>query len=843
MKKLTAIALATALFAVSCSEKPAVKNYDSVFDADHLSYVAFPIGGMGAGMFCLEGTGAISHMSIRNRPDLFNEPCMFATIHIKGLENGTKVVEGPVPDSKRFGKEDSGTGAWGRTYGLPRFAGEECFKARFPFAEIRLKDDSMPVSAVITGWSPFIPGDEDNSGLPVGALEYTFTNTSSSEVEAVFAFNSKNFLGWNDAERSETVSMDKGFALKCRPRKQYPWDAAAFAVTVPFEDEVVTDCGWFRGGWFDPMTMAWNKVAAGDLTPVGPAEGTLGGSLYVPFKLAAGESRTVRLLVSWYAPETDMRYGSDASQPSDFGTRYDPEDYRDCPECYKPWYSSRFASVDEVNAYWKENYESLRAGSARFSEAFYDSTLPVEVIRAVADNLTVLKSPTVLRQHDGRLWGYEGSGVNNGSCAGTTTHVWNYVQSLCHLFPRMERTLRETEFNVDQDTYGHQMYRGALPIRPLHHNHVAATDGQLGGIIKMYRDWRISGDTEWLRGLYPQVKASLDYCIRTWDPREAGAMEEPHITTYESEFWGADGMCTSIYAGALEAFVEISKGLGEECSKYEELYRKCRSYMSDELWNGEYFFHKVRVEGLDAKDPTRLIGINDQAYSPEALALLEAEGPKYQYGTGCLSDGIIGSWMALCAGLGDPVDSGKVREHLNSVYKYNLKKDLFAHANPQRPSYAFGHEGGLLLCSWPHGGKQSLPFVYSDEVWTGIEYQVAANLIFEGEVEKGLDIVRTCLDRYDGSVRNPFNEYECGNWYSRAMSSYSLLQALTGARYDAVVKTLYINPQIEGDFRSFLATEHGYGTVGLKDGRPFLEVCQGSIPVEKVFVSGVEMSL
>ncbi|MBQ0006829.1 MAG: hypothetical protein KBS57_05440, partial [Alistipes sp.] len=207
---------------------------------------------------------------------------------------------------------------------------------------------------------------------------------------------------------------------------------------------------------------------------------------------------------------------------------------------------------------------------------------------------------------------------------------------------------------------------------------------------------------------------------------------------------------------------------------------------------------------------------------------------KYQYGTGCLSDGIIGSWMALCAGLEDPVDKTKVAGHLRSVYKYNLKKDLFTHSNPQRPGYAFGHEGGLLLCTWPHGGKQSLPFVYSDEVWTGIEYQVAANLIFEGEIQKGLDIVRTCLDRYDGSIRNPFNEYECGNWYSRAMSSYSLLLALSGARYDAVNSTLYLDPRIKGDFRSFLATENGFGTVGIKDGKPFLEVRYGKIPVEKI---------
>lgn len=93
--------------------------------------------------------------------------------------------------------------------------------------------------------------------------------------------------------------------------------------------------------------------------------------------------------------------------------------------------------------------------------------------------------------------------------------------------------------------------------------------------------------------------------------------------------------------------------------------------------------------------------------------------------------------------------------------------------------------------------------MYSNEVWSGIEYQVAAHLIAEGEVEKGLEIVRTCRNRYDGRVRNPFNEYECGSWYARALSSYSLLQALTGVRYDAVDRTLHIAPRIEGDFITF----------------------------------------
>jgi hypothetical protein len=215
---------------------------------------------------------------------------------------------------------------------------------------------------------------------------------------------------------------------------------------------------------------------------------------------------------------------------------------------------------------------------------------------------------------------------------------------------------------------------------------------------------------------------------------------------------------------------------------------------------------------------------------------IDRQGPKYQYGTGCLSDGVLGTWMAAVCGLETPVlDPAKIRSHLMAVYKYNLKHDLSTHANPQRPTYAMGDDGGLLLCSWPRGGKPLLPFVYSDEVWTGIEYQVAAHLMMVGAVKEGLDIVRTARRRYDGVRRNPFNEYECGHWYARALSSYALLQGMTGVRYDALTKTLHADAKA-GDFRSFLSTETGFGTVTLRNGKLSVEVKSGKIPVEKTIV-------
>jgi hypothetical protein len=189
--------------------------------------------------------------------------------------------------------------------------------------------------------------------------------------------------------------------------------------------------------------------------------------------------------------------------------------------------------------------------------------------------------------------------------------------------------------------------------------------------------------------------------------------------------------------------------------------------------------------------------------------------------------------MAAVCGIEEFLDREKVRSHLRSIYKYNFRRDLSEHVNLERPGFAVGKEGGLLVCTWPKGGRPSLP-LRSDEVWTGIEYQVASHLMSVGMVEEGLTIVRACRDRYDGRVRNPFNEYECGHWYARAMASYALLQGLTGVRYDAVEKALYISPGLRGDFRSFLCTATGYGTVGLRDGEPSIEVIQGTIDIRHI---------
>jgi uncharacterized protein (DUF608 family) len=823
------------------------RAYNGPYEGEYLKRIGFPIGGIGAGMFCLEGTGSISHMSVRNRPEIFHEPGMFAALSIKGLANGTKVIEGPSPDWKRFGQPDSGNGSGGTVYGLPRF--HQCeFLTRFPFAFIDLADEDLPVTVRIKGWSPFIPTDADNSSLPAGALEYHFVNHGEKSVDAIFSFNSRNFL-----KREETKGAIKkityGFVLSNEALPDKPHLKGDFAIFTDQPATVVDHC-WFRGGWFDPLTIAWETIRGGNTKSTEPVEsGAPGGSLFVPFQLKPNEEKTIRLMMAWYVPNSDLHLGEDGiveekcdpasgccNTSSDLGIGGNEKPFSGTN--YKPWYSNKFPDVFGVADYFISNYDGLHKKSELFRDSFYASTLPPEVTEAVAANLTILKSPTVLRQFDGRLWNFEGCGDNTGCCHGSCTHVWNYAQAIPHLFPALERTLRQTEFCEDQNREGHQTFRAALPIRPVNHMFHAAADGQLGGIMKVYREWRISGDTEWLKKMYPMVKVSMDYCIKTWDPRHKGVVEEPHHNTYDIEFWGPDGMCTSFYLGALNAVSQMGKFLGKDVAAYKKLFEAGKKSAETDLYDGEYFFQKIQVAGLSAPNPLEASKISyGGEYSAEAKALLEKEGPKYQYGTGCLSDGVLGGWISRMCGLEEPLDAAKTTSHLKAVHKYNLKKNLSDHANPQRPSFAMGDEGGLLLCSWPKGGKLSLPFVYSDEVWTGIEYQVASHLMLMGKVEEGLEIVRTCRDRYDGRTRNPFNEYECGHWYARALSSYGLLQGLTGVRYDAVEKTLHIDSKV-GDFTSFISTEKGFGTVSLANGKPSLKTVFGTIVVEKVVVSG-----
>jgi hypothetical protein len=287
---------------------------------------------------------------------------------------------------------------------------------------------------------------------------------------------------------------------------------------------------------------------------------------------------------------------------------------------------------------------------------------------------------------------------------------------------------------------------------------------------------------------------ALEYAWQQWDKDKDGVMEGIQHNTYDIEFHGPNTMMGSFYLGALRAAEEMARYLGEEekADEYKSIFESGKAWMDEHLFNGEWYRQEVRPGGDQLNVPIE-------------------DWPKYQYGDGCLSDQMIGQWFARIVGLGDLFDPGHVRKTMASIFKYNWLSDLSEHSNPQR-IYALNDEAGLLACSWPGGGRPALPFVYSDEVWCGIEYQVAAHLIYEGLVEEGLAVVKGVRDRHDGERRNPWNEFECGNHYARSMASYSVLLALSGFHYSAPARRISFAPRVHGNnFACFFSVDSGWG--------------------------------
>jgi uncharacterized protein (DUF608 family) len=264
----------------------------------------------------------------------------------------------------------------------------------------------------------------------------------------------------------------------------------------------------------------------------------------------------------------------------------------------------------------------------------------------------------------------------------------------------------------------------------------------------------------------------------------------------------------------------MASHLGDDdgAREYRAIYEKGRARTERELWNGEYFVQRVDVmEGV--RVPRRLATPNTDPVVP-----------KYQYGDGCLSDQLLGQWQAHVCGLGDVLDPAKTKRALEAVHRHNFRRSLRDVPSVQR-AFGLQDEAGLLLCSWPTGGRPAQPFVYSDEVWTGIEYQVAAHLLYAGAPAQALEIVTAVRARYDGERRNPWDEIECGHHYARALSSWSLIQALSGAHYSAIDRSLTFAPQA-GVRRGFVAAGRAWGTVTFDGPAVTLDIAMGELPLQ-----------
>jgi non-lysosomal glucosylceramidase len=765
------------------------------FEAGALKEVAFPLGGIGTGTVSLGGRGNLRDWEIFNRPGKgVNLPFTFFSLYFeqKGQKPLVRVLEGAL--TPPFTGED-GIGR-GSVPGLPRMERAR-FRGEYPFAWVEMEDSQIPLHITLESFNPFIPLKPEESGIPAFVVRFRVRNLSRVPAKVTIAGSILNPIGFDGEGTISGVGHDKfgqnlneirkgqplsGILMSSRKVKP---DTAAFgtmALATPWKN-ITYLSHWTRGSWWDDLQIFWDDFAAdgklADLEEQSPSPdkrtdiGTLGLMATIePF----GEV-TLPFILAWNFPNFLDYFDIVREQRG---------------KIFRNHYAERFGDAWAAAEHLFQNLPQLEKETRLFHEIFYTTTLPPYVLDAVSSQAAITRTTTCFWLEGGKFFGFEGCNDQGGCCPLNCGHVWNYEQSLAFLFPSLERFMREVDFLNNTKENGEMVFRTSLPLGSgVYWNFRPAADGSLGKIINLYRDWQISGDLEFLKKLWPKAKKVLEYAWTAWDADRDGLVEGEQHNTYDIEFYGPNSMIGAFYLGALLAGSKMAEAVGEpEAAKtYRDLLEKGQKNFNEKLWNGSYYVQKY-----------------DQVMEK-----------KYQYGEGCLSDQMLGQWLAMAAGLGRFLPEDRLKTTLSSIFNYNFMTDFKNYSNVQR-TYALNDERGLLLCTWPNGGRPPLPFVYSDEVWTGIEYQVASHLMYEGLIDEGLTIVKAVRDRYDGRRRNPWDEVECGHHYARAMSSWGILLALSGYAYSGQMASLEFAPKLYPDnFRTFWTTGGGWGGYSQKE--------------------------
>ncbi len=787
---------------------------------EQLNQVAFPLGGIGTGCISLSGRGELVDWEIFGRPNKGYRPAYTTMLLQMRPAKGDpilRVAEGEL------GPPYTGRGPMngpfiGSGFGPPRefLSGllrfRECsFTGAFPFARVDLIDPAVPVSVAVEGWSPFVPGQVEDSSLPIAVLDVHLTNESEQPIEVTLALGVENITGWPEVGGSRTEWIDGGLwhGLRMTTQRHEPTSPryGSMALLTPHPD-VTYQTAFASSEWFAASeSLLFDFGATGRFDgPKGPSISPEGqtdvGHLGLVASLQPHERRCLTFALAWLVPNFEHYWGGG--------------------EVWQTHHGRLWPSALEVAAHVVDHLGRLRATTRAFREAFDESTLPRYVLDAVSSQMSILRTPTVTRLTDGTLYGFEGCHANAGCCPGSCSHVWSYAQTMAYLFPELERDMREQDYAVNlRESDGHMQFRLPLPPgAPADHGYHAAADGQMGGVLRTYREWLVSGDDDWLRSLWPKVRRALEYAWQDWDADKDGLIEGIHHNTLDIEYHGPDTVCGSMYLAALRAGEEMARRLGdvEAADSYRHVFESGRALTDERLFNGEYYFQKV-PEGVDAP---------------------------YQYGEGCICDQVLGAWHARMLGLGDILDPRHVRSALGAVYRHNFRDDFRGHHNPHRV-YALNDDKGLLICTWPRGGKPERGLTYAFECMIGFEYQVGAHMVYEGLLREGLTVCKAIRDRHDGRRRNPYDEFECGSHYARSMSNYAYLLALSGFRYSAHDAVLTLDPKLrQGDFACFFAVDSGWGVIRhrIEGSRPVVsvDVREGRLKVTKAIVGGLELT-
>ncbi len=780
----------------TAAPRPARIQWPRTYTGAHIQQIAFPLGGIAAGSISLGGRGQLRDWEIFNRPDKGNEPA-YSICSIWAQLPGKKPVA-KIAEARYLPPYEGASGlGWNNAPGLPRLDGA-AFTGKYPMAQIDFRDRKLPVKLSLEAFTPIFPLDADASGLPAFVLRYKVTNPNAVPAHVALCYTIDNPVDRGDQrvnEKRESGAL-KGLIMTNPSLAADHVMRGDFTLAALGDGEVSIWRGAPKGRWWSGPLLFWDEFSAKGRLEAEPAQVTAVGAVCIRREIPAGGQSDFTFVLAWHFPNrTPERCGWTAPkglEKSIIGNHY-------CTRYKDSWAAAEALARD---------LEPLEKKTRAFIQAVDQATLPGSVKDAAMSNLSTLATTTSFRTADGEFKGFEGVNNKAGCCFGSCTHVWNYETTTAHVFPSLSLSLRKSAFGYPMDERGAMFFREMLPPGK-GRSDIVATDGQMGQIMKVYLDWKLSGNNDWLREMWPKAKKALEFAWLpgSWDADRDGVTEGVQHNTYDVEFYGPNPQCSVYYLGALRACEEMAKAANDDAyaRQCRDLFQRGSQWIDANLFNGEYYVQKIKG-AMRADVASGLIS---------NMGSENTEQPEFQVGEGCLVDQLIGQYQADVCGLGPLLKPENIRKAMASIWRYNWREDLSDHIAVQR-IYALGDEAGLLICDYGKAERPRVPFPYYAEVWTGLEYSIAALMIWNGLVAEGIRVVEGARLRHDGERRNPFDEPECGHHYARALSAWSPVLALCGFSYDAPNQRLDVSPrQRPAIFRGFWSNASGWGTFEL----------------------------
>ena len=801
------------------------------YTSDNLRHFAMPLGGLGTGTVALAGNGALRQWQLHNVGNHeAHVPNSFFALRLSRVEpplDEVRLLQGPPasPSDTPLVTDDVVPVGEQQLYDVIRPIGPTKVTATYPHARVEYGTE-LPVELSLDVFNPLVPADAAASSQPVVGFTFMLHNPGDIALHGQLAAALQNTVGWDGITPIQGTSCSLYGGNTNRTRRAGGWTAlvlengslpldhpGAGQMVLATDSEAFVHPQWSRPEEFVAFLNGPTNPASGASAP----GSTWNGGLAVPFALEPGESKQFRFLLAWHFPNRYVDFNQFGPHPDYGHSRF--------------WlgnaYTRRTPDAVAAAEYFIENWDELQHRTTQWTTAFDNSTLPGETGARIAALAADVRSPTVFQTAQGDVLGFEGvlgastamwGGRYGGSCPLNCTHVWNYEQTLSRLFPSLERNMRDTEFDVMQAPEGYIPHRVRAPLYLKQLWDVViggpeepALDGMLGAVLKTYREVRQGAGLDWLRHRWPNVVRLLDHIHTKWLRNDVLRGIQP--STHDIDLCGVNSFMGTLWLAALRAAEEMALLLGEDPKHYRTLFETGSTAYDELLFTGEYY---------------------RQILDPD-------ETRDFQWGDGCLADQLIGQWWAHQLDLGYILPEDHVRTALRNVVRHNLRTGFHDFDHPYRV-FADGDDTGLLMCTWPHGGRPDVPTRYCDEVWTGSEYQVAAHCLYEGLTDESMSVLQGLWARYDGTRRNPFNPIECGDHYIRNAAGWSVLEALTGYRHNAITKAITFAPlhlARQADTWSFpFVTSTGWATATYTAGTLLLACQSGYLDLATVHVDG-----